>query len=241
MQQSVRPGRLPPCPYDERVSSFEVEPSAVDGTVEPAESAGQVAAGGGWGSAADALRAGQVVVVPTDTVYGVGVVAADSRALDRLFQLKARDRTKPVAVLVADLEQAEAIGRFDAISRRLAERFWPGALTMVVSRQPSFTSKLGGDRASVGMRCPHHPALAELLTEVGPLAVTSANVSGRPTPSTAEEAAVELGGAAAVVVDGGTLAGVASTVVDCTGPFPEVLREGPVSREQIRTAIEDLL
>lgn len=215
-----------------------MEPSAVDGTTEPAD---DEAGGAGWGSAADALRAGQVVVVPTDTVYGVGVVAADPEALDRLFQLKGRDRTKPVAVLVADLEQAETVARFDVISRRLAERFWPGALTMVLSRQPSFTSKLGGDRASVGLRCPHHPALAELLAEVGPLAVTSANLSGRPTPSTAAEAAAELGGEAAVVVDGGTLAGVASTVVDCTGPFPEVLREGPVSREQIRTAIADLL
>jgi tRNA threonylcarbamoyl adenosine modification protein (Sua5/YciO/YrdC/YwlC family) len=195
----------------------------------------------GWIPAADALRAGEVVVVPTDTVYGVGVAAWDSAALDRLFALKGRDRNKPVAVLVADLEQAEAIGRFDAVARRLAERFWPGALTMVMARQPEFTSQLGGDRSAVGLRCPHHPALVGLLDEVGPLAVTSANRSGEPTPSTAVEAATALDGDVAVVVDGGTLAGVASTVVDCTGPFPEVLREGPVSRQQIRAAIADLV
>jgi tRNA threonylcarbamoyl adenosine modification protein (Sua5/YciO/YrdC/YwlC family) len=195
----------------------------------------------GWVPAADALRAGDVVVVPTDTVYGVGVAAWDGAALDRLFALKGRDRNKPVAVLVADLAQAEAIGRFDTVSRRLAERFWPGALTMVLARQPEFTSQLGGDRSAVGLRCPHHLALAELLSSVGPLAVTSANRSGAPTPTTAVEAAAALEGDVAVVVDGGTLAGVASTVVDCSGPFPEVLREGPVTREQIRIAISDLL
>ena len=211
------------------------------GDLAAAPIVGAAGPGDGWGSAADALRAGQVVVVPTDTVYGVGVAAWDAGAIERLFRLKGRDRTKPVAVLVADLAQAERIGRFDPIARRLAERFWPGALTMVLGRQADFTSRLGGDRTSVGLRCPHHPALAELLTEVGPLAVTSANRSGQPTPSTAAEAAAQLDGEVSVVVDGGTLAGVASTVVDCTGPFPEVLREGPVSREQIRTAIADLL
>jgi tRNA threonylcarbamoyl adenosine modification protein (Sua5/YciO/YrdC/YwlC family) len=222
------------------VSSFDAESPAAEVSTAPVV-AGPGDTGDGWSTAAEALRDGQVVVVPTDTVYGVGVGAWDAVALDRLFRLKGRDRGKPVAVLVADLDQAERIGRFDAVSRRLAERFWPGALTIVLARQPAFTSRLGGDRTSVGLRCPHHPALVALLAEVGPLAVTSANRSGRPTPSTAAEAAAELDGEVAVVVDGGTLAGVASTVVDCSGPFPEVLREGPVSREQIRTAIADLL
>ncbi len=194
----------------------------------------------GWEPAAEALRRGEVVIVPTDTVYGVGVTVWNDEAVGRLFEVKGRERGKPIAVLVADVEQAERIAQLDAIARRLIERFWPGALTLVLPRRAEFTAILGGDRASVGLRCPHHPALAQLLADVGPMAVTSANRAGEPTPATAAAAAAALEGAT-VVVDGGTLGGLASTVVDCTGPFPEVLREGTVTREHIRAALSDLL
>jgi L-threonylcarbamoyladenylate synthase len=193
-----------------------------------------------WAITADALRAGRVAVVPTDTVYGVAAAVEDPAAVERLFALKGRDRQKPIAVLVADVAQAERIAHLDPIARRLVERFWPGALTLVLPRRAEFTVDLGGDRASVGLRCPHHPALVQLLVDVGPLAVTSANPAGQPTPATAAEAAAFLDGDV-VVVDGGTLGGLASTVVDCTGAFPEVLRQGTVTREHIRGAIADLL
>ena len=193
-----------------------------------------------WAVVLDDLSAGRMVVVPTDTVYGVGVVATDPVAVASLFRLKARDRHKPIAVLVADLDQARKVGRFDAVASRLAERFWPGGLTLVVPRAPGFRTELGGDRDTVGIRCPNHDRLRSLLARSGPLAVTSANPAGERTPATAAAIAAVFGDAVSSVIDGGTLAGVASTVVDCTGATPDVLRQGPVTREHLRTAIADL-
>jgi len=180
-----------------------------------------------WAVVLDDLSAGRMVVVPTDTVYGVGVVATDPVAVASLFRLKARDRHKPIAVLVADLDQARKVGRFDAVASRLAERFWPGGLTLVVPRAPGFRTELGGDRDTVGIRCPNHDRLRSLL-------------AGERTPATAAAIAAVFGAAVSSVIDGGTLAGLASTVVDCTGATPDVLRQGPVTREHLRTAIADL-
>jgi len=187
------------------------------------------------------LAVGRVVVVPTDTVYGLAVRADDADGVASLFRLKARDDGRPMAVLVADVAQARGIGRFDKVATRLAERFWPGGLTLVVPRAAGFDARLGGDRVTVGIRCPNHDRLRALLERSGPLAVTSANLSGSRTGATAAEIAELFGTGVSSVVDGGTLAGVASTVVDCCGDLPEVLREGPVSREYLRAAIADLL
>jgi len=194
-----------------------------------------------WVDVLAALGRGGLVVVPTDTVYGVGGLVSHAGAVDTLFRLKGRDRTKPIAVLVADADQASEIAVFGPVSRRLAERFWPGGLTLVVPRANGFDARLGGERSTVGIRCPHHDGLRNLLARSGPLAVTSANLAGRPTPSTAAEIAEVFGAQVDAVVDGGTLAGLASTVVDCCGSVPEVLREGPVSREHLRAAVQDLL
>lgn len=194
-----------------------------------------------WAAVLADLAVGRVVVVPTDTVYGLAVRAEDADAVASLFRLKSRDNGRPMAVLVTDIAQAEAIGRFGQVANRLAERFWPGGLTLVVPRAVGFDARLGGDRVTVGIRCPNHDQLRALLDRSGPLVVTSANLSGDRTGATAAEISALFGGGVSSVVDGGTLAGVASTVVDCCGDLPEVLREGPVSREYLRAAISDLL
>jgi len=193
-----------------------------------------------WADAVEALSAGSMVVVPTDTVYGIAVRVHDRDALCRLFDMKGRDRSKPIAVLVASSAAAEELGVFDERSRCLAASFWPGAMTIVVNRQTSFVHDLGGARHTIGLRCPNHPEMLELLAQTGPLAVTSANLSGEVTPHTIAGVAGRLGEQISVFIDGGTLGGSASTVVDCTTDFPDVLREGPISRADLRAALAAL-
>jgi tRNA threonylcarbamoyl adenosine modification protein (Sua5/YciO/YrdC/YwlC family) len=178
-----------------------------------------------------ALLAGRVVAVPTDTVYGLAADATVPGATDRLFAAKGRPRHVPVAVLVGDAEQAWSIvdpgwAAAGDHARRLAARYWPGSLTLVVPRAPTWTADLGTDASTVGVRCPDHAWLRALCRQVGPLATTSANIHGGPTPQTATGVVALLGPALAVVVDGGTCSGVASTVVDATADPPVVLRQG---------------
>jgi tRNA threonylcarbamoyl adenosine modification protein (Sua5/YciO/YrdC/YwlC family) len=178
-----------------------------------------------------ALRSGEAVVVPTDTVYGLAAVAGLPAATGRLFALKHRAERKALAVLVADVDQAqslvEPVGRE---VRALMERHWPGPLTLVLRRSPaSRTLDLGGDDdTTVGVRCPGHALMRALARRVGPLATTSANRSGEPTPTTAAEAAAALNGPVGFVLDGGRCDGVPSTVVDVTGVPWRVLRAGPI-------------
>ncbi len=181
------------------------------------------------------LRAGGVALLPTDTVYGLAAATSVPGAVAQLFALKGRDRDVPIAVLVADAAQAWSIAAapVPAAARRLAERFWPGKLTLVVARAPAWDVDIGGDGRTVGLRCPGHPLVRELCGAVGPLATTSANRHGQPTPATAAEAAAAVGHAG-LLVDGGTLSGAPSTVVDCTVSPPRVLREGAVPAEAIR-------
>lgn len=177
-----------------------------------------------------ALRAGEVAVIPTDTVYGVAVAASVPGATAKLFAVKRRPTDVALPVLVADLGQARSLAAepFPLLAERLAERFWPGGLTLVVPRRPGLGLDLGGDDATVGLRQPAHPVPVALGQEVGPLVTTSANLHGRPTPLTAAEVSAELGPSVVVVVDGGRCEGAPSTVVDCTGPTPRLLREGRV-------------
>jgi tRNA threonylcarbamoyl adenosine modification protein (Sua5/YciO/YrdC/YwlC family) len=188
--------------------------------------------------AAGALRAGEVVLLPTDTVYGIGVAAAVPGASARLFALKDRGEEQPVAVLVADAEQAAALtDRPDRLAG-LAGDLWPGPLTVVVPRSAAAASlELGGDPTTIGIRCPDHDLVRALARDVGPLATTSANRHGEPTPSTAADAAASLTGPVAVVVDGGRLGSTASTVVDLTGPEPRVLREGAITVRDVARAL----
>lgn len=174
-----------------------------------------------------ALRAGEAVVVPTETVYGVATLP-DRRGL--LLELKGRPESVPIAVLVADAVQAEvATGTpLPPLALALAARFWPGPLTLVLPT---------GAGPTLGVRCPDHHFVRAVAAAVGPIATTSANRHGEPTPTTATAAAASLGGAVAVVVDGGALTGVASTVVDVTGARPVVLRQGPIRSAEIEAAV----
>jgi len=172
-----------------------------------------------------ALRRGVVVVIPTDTVYGLAARADDADAMARLFELKGRDAAKSIAVLVSDLGQARTLTthRLDRFAP-----FWPGPLTVVVPRADGAELHIGADDTTVGIRCPDDAFVRRLALEVGPIAATSANESGSPTPATAREIAA-LFPSVALVVDGGPRRGLASTVIDATVDPPVVLRVGALT------------
>lgn len=183
------------------------------------------------------LRSGEAVVLPTDTVYGLAVVPTVPDAVDRLFALKGRPADLPIAVLVNGLGQAAALAEMPRTARMLADRFWPGALTLVLPRRPGVDLPLGEPADTIGVRWPDHRLITALASEVGPLATTSANRSGSPTPAAAAEAAAALDGAVGLVLDAGPCAGVASTVVDLTGPEPVILREGTITASEVVAAL----
>lgn len=178
--------------------------------------------------AAAALLAGSVAVVPTDTVYGVGARPEFAAAI---FALKNRSRDKALPVLGLDAEQLAGVAELDDRARALAERHWPGPLTLVVRRRPGFIADLGGTNpATVAVRVPAHPVALDLLRLTGPLAVTSANVSGEP-PAHAFQEACDLA-PDLVCVDGGTCDGVPSTVLNLVGE-PAILRQGAVDGREL--------
>ncbi|MGQ0679935.1 MAG: L-threonylcarbamoyladenylate synthase [Actinomycetota bacterium] len=172
--------------------------------------------------AAAALAAGELVVIPTDTVYGLAARLDRPEALDRLFELKHRPRSKPVAVLVADLAVARTLGSFNSDALRRAGQ-WPGALTLVVPALEPLP-QLGGDGLAIGLRVPAHAWTLELLRQSGPLAATSANPSGLPTGVAVAQVVRELPEGVALFVDGGRLEAAPSEVVSLIGT-PQVLRE----------------
>jgi L-threonylcarbamoyladenylate synthase len=176
--------------------------------------------------AVEALRRGEPVVVPTDTVYGIAVDPTIPGATQRLFDIKGRGRDVPIAVLVADATQAWSIARapVPVSAQELAARHWPGALTIVVWRDPAWDADIGDDTETVGVRCPDHDLVRALCRDVGPLATSSANRHGEPTPADF----ADVRDLAATAVDGGRLSQSASTVVDCTVDPPRVLRQGAV-------------
>jgi L-threonylcarbamoyladenylate synthase len=178
---------------------------------------------GALDAAEAALRAGDAIIVPTDTVYGLAALQASSEAL---YALKGRPDSLPIAVLVESREQAGSLVEVSGTAGLLAEAFWPGPLTIVLP------SRTGSD--TLGVRCPDHDFTRALARRVGPLAVTSANRHGERTPAMASEAAASLTGEVALVIDGGPCHGVASTVVDATGPEVTIIRAGPIAEEQIR-------
>jgi L-threonylcarbamoyladenylate synthase len=189
----------------------------------------------GLTAAAEAVDAGRLVVLPTDTVYGVGCEAFDASAVRSLLETKGRGRHMPVPVLVGSWNAID--GLVLAVSRQarqLVEAFWPGGLSLVVHHAPSLTWNLGETRGTVMLRMPLHPVAIELLRDVGPMAVSSANRSGQPPATTVQEAVDQLGDDVAVYLDGGpTGDSVPSTIVDLTSPDPRVLRQGAVPAEQI--------
>ena len=177
--------------------------------------------------AAEALTAGDIVGVPTDTVYGLAADPFHTGASDRLFALKRRPRSVELPVLVASEEEALTLTiAVPAAARRLMASYWPGALTLVLPRRPDLNADLGDDDATVGLRCPGHPVPLALCNAVGPLATTSANRHGDQPATTASELASAFGAGVALILDAGVCNRTASTVVDCTGQEPRLLREG---------------
>lgn len=176
-------------------------------------------------AAEEALRAGAAIVLPTDTVYGL---AALPDHVDQLYRLKGRPDSVPIAVLIESVEQARTLVRVPAAAERVAAALWPGPLTLVLET-------LDG-QSTLGVRCPDHQFVRELARRVGPLSTTSANRHGEVTPPTAAAAAAALDGVVALVIDGGPCHGVASTVVDACDETLTILREGPISAEQVRAA-----
>lgn len=189
----------------------------------------------GIAAATGALKGGRLVVMPTDTVYGIGADAFNSAAVSALLSAKGRGRDMPVGVLVGSWHTIEGlVYTMPDGARDLIRAFWPGALSLVVTQAPSLQWDLGDARGTVMLRMPLHPVAIELLREVGPLAVSSANVSGRSAAVDAGEARSQLGDLVDVYLDAGpSEQGAASTIVDLTGATPRVLRPGPVSTGRI--------
>lgn len=189
----------------------------------------------GLAKAAEALREGKLVVLPTDTLYGIGADAFNREAVENLLAAKGRGRHMPPPVLVGDLRTIDglAIDVPDYV-RELVEALWPGPLTVVLKAQPSLTWDLGDTNGTVALRMPDHELALALLREVGPMAVSSANVTGWPAARTMVDAATQLGSAVFVYLDGGPVGeGLPSTIVDCTTQTPTILREGALTEEQL--------
>jgi len=190
----------------------------------------------GLAAAADAVRRGELVVLPTDTVYGLGADAFTPFAVDALLVAKGRGRDVPVPVLVGSWRALDGLALVvPPMVRELVEAFWPGGLTLVVEHAPSLAWDLGDTGGTVAVRMPLHPVALELLAETGPMAVSSANRSGQPPATDVGQARDQLGDAVAVYLDGGpSVDPVPSTIVDVTGPVPRVLRPGAVTVDQLR-------
>lgn len=185
--------------------------------------------------ALDVLKDGGLVAFPTDTVYGVGALVFDGKAVESIYAAKDRPIEKAIPVLIADAEDMDKVGMdIPDVARRIAARFFPGPLTCIIPKQPTLPSAVSAT-STVGVRVPDHEVTRALLRAAGPMAVTSANISGQPSPSTAEEVFAQLNGRIALIIDGGkTPGGVPSTVVDCTANEIKILREGPISLEEIK-------
>ncbi len=189
---------------------------------------------------AEEIKQGKLAAFPTDTVYGVGCRAFDAAAVERLYEVKQRRHDKPIPILVAGPDQLDLLAReVTPLARRLIERFWPGALTLILKRRPELPDVIcaGGD--TIAVRMPGHVLTLALIQEVGePLATTSANRSGMQSPLDAEHVSLYLSGRIDLILDGGPCpGGIDSTVVDATGETAIVLRETAISAKAIREAL----
>jgi len=196
----------------------------------------------GLAYATSALRRGDLVVLPTDTVYGIAADAFDVDAVAALLAAKGRGRDMPVPVLVGSSRTIDGlVSQLPESGHALIEAFWPGALTLVCKAQPSLAWDLGDTRGTVAVRMPLHPAALELLRAVGPTAVSSANRSGHPAATTADEAIEQLGDSVACYLDAGPSSrSEASSIVDLTVHPPRLLREGALSLAVLREVVPDL-
>lgn len=196
----------------------------------------------GLREAASTIRRGDLIVLPTDTVYGIGTDAFSGTGVAALFAAKGRSRDMPVPVLVGSPSTLHGlVSKFPENGWDLVDAFWPGALTIVARHQPSLQWDLGDARGTVALRMPLHPVAIELLTQTGPLGVSSANKSGHPPATTVSEAQDQLGTSVDVYLDGGPTAdSVPSSIVDLTGEAPRLMREGALSFEEIAKVAKNL-
>jgi L-threonylcarbamoyladenylate synthase len=185
-----------------------------------------------------ALRAGGLVAFPTDTVYGVGALAFDGKAVESIYTAKDRPIEKAIPILIGDLDDLEKVGmNIPEMAHILVSRFWPGPLTVLVPKRPTLPEAVSAT-STVGVRIPDHDIARALLRLAGPMAVTSANISGQPSPTTAEEVCEQLGGRIDLIVDGGkTPGGMPSTLVDCTSEKPVIVRDGPISLNELLSVL----
>lgn len=188
-------------------------------------------------TALELLQAGNLVAFPTDTVYGLGADLLSPEAIEKLYQVKEREHLKAIPVLLSNPAALDQItSGMNVLARRLADRFWPGPLTLVVPAHPRLPENLS-PLPTIGVRMPDHPDALALLEASGPLAVTSANRSGQENTLTAGQVYAQLAGKIPLILDGGpTPGGSPSTVVDCTGPEPVILRSGPITLAELLAA-----
>lgn len=190
----------------------------------------------GIAAAVETVRGGGLVVLPTDTVYGIGADAFTPRAVSMLLAAKGRGRNMPPPVLVGTVRAAAAlVDGLGAFGQDLIDEFWPGPLTLVFRAAPTLQWDLGDTKGTVAVRMPLDPVALEVLKEAGPMAVSSANLTGQPSATTAEEAERQLGASVAVYLDGGPcVSDVPSTILDLTGTIPRLLRVGALSVDRLR-------
>ncbi len=189
-------------------------------------------------TALELIKADGVIVMPTDTVYGVGCDAWSDAGIQRLYDLKHRSLGKSIPILIGSIRQLELVANaVPFAAQRLAEKFWPGALTLVLPKHAGLPGTISTDD-TIGVRYPNHPFTAALLEASGPMAVTSANLSGMPNTTTAAQVREQLSESIDLLIDGGETPGpVPSTVVDCTRSAPRVLRVGLIGVEEIRKTL----
>lgn len=194
-------------------------------------------------TAADSVASGELVVLPTDTVYGLGADAFTPAAVSELMRAKGRGRDVPVPVLVGSWSTIDGlVADVDERTRNLIEAFWPGGLTLVVRHAPTLSWDLGEVNGTVAVRMPLHPVAIELLETTGPMAVSSANRHGEPPAVTAIEARMQLGDEVAVYLEDGQVpGGIASTIVDVTGDRARILRAGAIEPDALREVVPDIL
>jgi L-threonylcarbamoyladenylate synthase len=196
---------------------------------------------GGWATAIETLRAGGVVALPTDTVYGICVALETPGGVERLFEIKRRPPDKGIMLLLESADQAPGIGMMTPAATALAAACWPGGLTVVVPQRPDvpLPSALTAGTSTIGLRVPDHGAPRALAGGVGPLPTTSANISGVPEARDAAGIRDRLGDVIDLILDGGPAhGGPASTVVDCTGGLPRVIRIGEVPLERVAAILD---
>ena len=190
-------------------------------------------------TALEILKSGGIVAFPTDTVYGLGALAFDNTAIENIYIAKNRAIEKAIPILIADIDDLEMVAvDIPNMARIFAARFWPGPLTCIVPKKQTLPLAISAT-STVAVRIPDHADACALLSIAGPMAVTSANISGQASPSTAQEVYSQLNGRIPLILDGGkTRGGVPSTLVDCTGEKPVVLREGPISLDELLAALK---